>query len=84
MKLFWTTAAQQDYCFWQKKNRKILARINKLVKDVQCNPFEGIGKPEPLKFSLQGSWSRRVDAVHRLVYKVDSNKIVILSCGYNY
>ena len=62
--------AWQDYLYWQKSDKKILKRINQLIKDAQRTPFEGIGKPEPLKFDMSGLWSRRINQEHRLIYHV--------------
>jgi len=69
---------------WQTQDRKTLKRINKLIKDTQRTPFEGIGKPEPLKENLSGFWSRRIDEQDRLVYAVDDEQITIISCRYHY
>ena len=68
MKLLWEENAWEDYSYWQNQDRKTLKRINGLIKDIQRNPFEGLGKPEPLKGNLSGFWSRRIDATHRIVY----------------
>lgn len=82
-KLF-SNESWNDYLFWQKTDKKILKRINDLIKDISRTLFDGLGKPEPLKFSLSGYWSRRIDGEHRLVYKIENNNIVILSCRYHY
>ncbi|MBI5815749.1 MAG: Txe/YoeB family addiction module toxin [Nitrospinae bacterium] len=80
-----TGGAWEDYLHWSRTDRKKLARINELIKDIQRDPFRGIGKPEPLKHALAGYWSRRIDDMHRLVYKVDaSGGLVILQCRYHY
>ena len=71
MKLIFSERAWEDYLFWQHTDRKILQRINTLIKEIQRTPFEGIGKPEPLKHSLSGYWSRRITDEHRIVYKVE-------------
>jgi len=84
MKLLFTDIAWEDYLYWQKYDKKIFARINKLVKNIQNTPFAGLGKPEPLRFDLQGKWSRRINNTHRLVYGIDNSKIVIYSCRYHY
>lgn len=76
--------AWQDYLYWQKIDKKILKRINKLIKDIQRSPFEVIGKPEPLKFDLSGLWSRRINQEHRLIYKVKDDYIIIIECRYHY
>ena len=82
--LAWTDHAWQDYVWWQSQDRKTLKRINTLIKDVQRNHFTGIGKPEPLKGSLSGFWSRRIDDTNRLVYAIDDAYITILSCRKHY
>ena len=84
MILSWTTHAWNDYLYWQKQDTKILKRINRLIKDVQREPFEGIGDPEPLKHSFSGYWSRRIDREHRLVYKVTETHLIIVQCRYHY
>ena len=83
-KLAWTIDAWSDYLYWQSQDRKTLKRINRLLKDVQRTPFEGIGKPEPLKENLSGFWSRRIDNTNRLVYIVDDDYLTIISCRYHY
>ena len=82
--LAWTKEAWKDYVYWQSQDRKTLKRINKLIVDTQRTPFEGIGKPEPLKENLSGFWSRRIDESNRLIYIVDDNKLTIISCRYHY
>ncbi|MCO6559787.1 MAG: Txe/YoeB family addiction module toxin [Gilliamella sp.] len=82
-KLF-TKDCWNDYLYWQENDKKILKRINELLKDISRTPFTGIGKPEPLKANLSGYWSRRIDAEHRLVYKIENNYILIISCRYHY
>ncbi|MCX8814370.1 Txe/YoeB family addiction module toxin [Vibrio parahaemolyticus] len=82
--LSWTDDAWDDYLYWQTQDKKTLKRINKLINDVKRSPFEGIGKPEPLKENLSGFWSRRIDDTHRLVYAVDDQAITIISCRYHY
>jgi toxin YoeB len=79
-----TRAAWSDYLYWQGQDRKTLRRINKLIRDTQRSPFEGIGKPESLKETLSGFWSRRIDDTHRQVYAVDGNQLTIISCRYHY
>lgn len=76
--------AWEDYISWQKEDKKILRKINELIKVIQRTPFEGIGKPEPLKYDLAGLWSRRIDREHRLVYKVESDELFIYSCRFHY
>jgi toxin YoeB len=84
MKLIFSDNAWEDYLYWQKTDKKILRRINNLIKDIKRNPFEGIGKPEPLKHALSGYWSRRIDDEHRIVYKTSSNAILIAELRYHY
>lgn len=83
-KLVWGSKAWKDYLYWQSQDKKTLKRINRLIQDTLCNPFEGIGKPEPLKENLSGYWSRRIDETNRLVYVVDDDYLTILSCRYHY
>ncbi len=80
----WDIDAWDDYIYWQSQDKKTLRRINSLIKDIRRNPFEGIGKVEPLKENLTGLWSRRIDETNRIVYAVEENKIVILSCRNHY
>ncbi|MEH0740435.1 Txe/YoeB family addiction module toxin [Vibrio cholerae] len=82
--LSWTDDAWDDYLYWQTQDKKTLKRINKLINDVKRSPFEGIGKPEPLKENLSGFWSRRIDDTNRLVYAADDRAITIISCRYHY
>ena len=82
--LAWTKEAWKDYLYWQNQDKKTLKRINKIITDTQRTPFEGIGKPEPLKENLSGFWSRRIDDSNRLVYSVDGNTLTIISCRYHY
>ncbi|GAA3975711.1 Txe/YoeB family addiction module toxin [Allohahella marinimesophila] len=79
-----TKEAWSDYVYWQGQDKKKLKRINKLINDAQRNPFEGIGKPEPLKENLAGFWSRRIDETNRLVYAVDDSTLTVVSCRYRY
>ncbi len=83
-KLAWTVEAWKDYTYWQTQDKKTLKRINKLIKGTMKHPFEGIGKPEPLRENLSGFSSRRIDDTHRLVYAVDDDYITIISCRYHY
>ena len=82
--LLWTDEAWDSYVYWQGQDRKTLKRINKLINDAKRSPFEGIGKPEPLKENLSGFWSRRIDDTNRLVYEVDDSMLKIVSCRYHY
>jgi toxin YoeB len=83
-KLAWTDEGWKDYIYWQTQDKKTLKRINKLINDMNRQPFEGIGKPEPLRENLSGFWSRRIDATNRLIYAVDDSFITIISCRYHY
>jgi len=82
--LAWTDEAWSDYIYWQGQDKKTLKRINKLISNVVRIPFEGIGKPEPLKENLSGFWSRRIDDSHRLVYAMTETDITIIACRYHY
>ncbi len=83
MRLLWEERAWDDYCWWQIQDKKTLKRINSLIKDIQRNSFDGIGKPEPLKGNLSGWWSRRIDDANRIVYCEKDGAIIIASCkGY--
>ena len=83
-RLVWTQAAWADYVYWQTQDRKTLKRINSLILDTMRSPFNGIGKPEPLKESLSGFWSRRIDDTNRLVYSVAGSELAIIACRYHY
>ena len=74
----------EDYLYWQKNDKKKLKRINSLLKDIQRQPFEGIGKPEPLKHGYRGLWSRRIDDEHRLIYEVKETAIHVIKCRFHY
>jgi toxin YoeB len=84
MMLTWATTAWEDYLYWQGRDKKTLKRINTLIKDIQRQPFDGLGDPEPLRHQWSGYWSRRIDREHRLVYKVADSAIVIVQCRYHY
>ncbi|NEN76148.1 Txe/YoeB family addiction module toxin [Pelistega sp. NLN82] len=84
MKIIFSTHAWEDYFYWQTIDEQILKRINKLIKDIQRTPFEGLGKPELLKFNLSGFWSRRITEEHRLVYEVQADSLFIIACRYHY
>ncbi len=84
MRLSWEDEAWEDYLYWQGQDKKTLKRINALIKDIQRKPYEGIGKPEPLKDNLSGMWSRRIDDAHRIVYYEKYNGIIIVSCRGHY
>ena len=83
-RITWTGAAWEDYCYWQQQDKKTVKRINLLIQDALRNPFEGIGKPEPLRENLSGFWSRRIDETNRLVYVVDASDLVVIACRYHY
>lgn len=76
--------AWEDYCNWQKHDKKLLMRINELIKDIKRNGYEGIGKPELLKHNLTGFWSRRINAEHRLVYTLEDDAVLLAQCRYHY
>jgi len=84
VKLIFSEHAWNDYLYWQKTDRKMMKRINQLIKDVRGSPYEGIGKPEPLKHALSGYWSRRINDEHRFVYKVSGGAIFIAQLRYHY
>ena len=84
MRITFSSHAWEDYTTWLKEDRKMLVKINQLIKDIQRTPYDGIGKPEALKYDLAGYWSRRIDREHRLVYKVDNDIVIIISCKYYY
>jgi toxin YoeB len=84
MNLLFLEDAWEDYLYWQKINIKTLKRINELIKATLRDPYYGIGKPEPLKFDMSGCFSRRIDAEHRLVYKVEDDNLIIIQCRYHY
>jgi toxin YoeB len=83
-KLAWTDDAWSDYLYWQTQDKKTLKRINRLIEATLRVPFEGVGKPEPLKENLAGFWSRRIDDTHRLVYALEDEYLTILACQYHY
>ncbi len=84
MILSFSDDAWDDYLYWQSQDKKILKKINKLIKEIQRTPFEGIGEPEPLKYNWSGYWSRRITIEHRIVYKVIDNMVLIAQCRYHY
>lgn len=84
MNITWTEESWEEYEQWQQEDKKILKKINSLIKDIKRDFFNGIGKPEPLKHELSGCWSRRITNEHRLVYEVTDYSIVIISCKYHY
>ncbi len=84
MNLFWDQSAWEDYQYWIDNDKKVLRKINALIKECQRTPFEGTGKPEPLRQNLSGFWSRRITGEHRLVYKVENDVLFIAQCRYHY
>ncbi len=84
MRLTFTESGWKDYIWFQENDRRLLKRINELIKTVKRNPFDGPGKPEPLESDLSGYWSGRINSEHRLVYSVSNTEIVIISCRYHY
>jgi len=84
MKLIFSENAWEDYLYWQKTDKKLLSRINKLIKETKREPFEGVGKPEPLKHYLAGYWSRRINDEHRMVYKVTEDALLLAQLRYHY
>ncbi|WP_409523691.1 Txe/YoeB family addiction module toxin [Nitrincola sp. MINF-07-Sa-05] len=84
MKLIFSEHAWEDYQYWQKTDKKVLNRINKLIKEIKREPFDGIGKPEPLKHGLTGYWSRRINEEDRMVYKVTDDALLIAQLRYHY
>ena len=84
MKIIFSENAWEDYIYWQKTDKKILTRVNELILDIQRNKYKGIGKPEPLKHSLAGYWSRRINNEHRIVYKIEKDTVMIVQLRYHY
>lgn len=84
MKLIFADAAWEDYLYWQKHDKKLLERINKLIKEAMRDPFAGTGKPEPLRHALSGYWSRRINDEHRMVYKAETGALLIAALRYHY
>ena len=84
MMVSWAETAWEDYLYWQQTDKQILKRIHVLIKDIQRQPFEGLGDPEPLKHHWSGHWSRRIDREHRLVYKVAEGALIVVQCRYHY
>ena len=84
MKIIFSKNAWEDYTSWQSEDPAMLKKINELIREIQRTPFEGKGRPEPLKYDLAGFWSRRIDHEHRLVYQVSRDELVIFACRYHY
>jgi toxin YoeB len=83
-RVVWTQDAWEDYQYWQRQDKRMLKRINLLIQDTMRSPFDGIGKPEPLRENLSGFWSRRIDETNRLIYAVDNDDLVVIACRYHY
>ena len=84
MNILFTPEGWDDYTYWQKNDKKILEKINKLIKEIKRNPTSGIGKSEPLKYELSGLYSQRINKEHRLIYKIENNNLIIFACRYHY
>ena len=84
MKKIFSDRAWEDYLYWQKTDKRMLKKVNELIKDIDCKHYKGIGKPEPLKHLMSGFWSRRINEEHRLVYRIDENEIQIAQIRYHY
>lgn len=84
MRYIFSDESWDDYLYWQKTDKAKLKRINELLRDISRQPYEGIGKPEPLKYKYAGFWSRRIDAEHRLIYRVMGDDILIAKCRFHY
>ncbi len=84
MKLIFSEQAWEDYIYWQKNDKQILNRINKLIKEIQRQPFHGIGKPEHLKYNLSEYWSRRINDEHRIIYNIENKSLNIAQLRYHY
>ena len=84
MKLIWYEQAWDDYLYWQDADKRMVKKINELIKETRRTPFEGKGKPEPLRHNLAGFWSRRITAEHRFVYSVTDEALLIAACRYHY
>ena len=84
MKKLFSDDAWEDYLYWQATDKSVMKKINTLIKEIERTPFEGSGKPEPLKFNLSGWWSRRINLEHRLVYKIENDTVIISQCRFHY
>jgi toxin YoeB len=84
MKIIFLSPAWEDYLYWQSADKSMLKKVNSLIKEIEQTPFEGNGKPEPLKYNLAGWWSRRITLEHRLIYKIENESVIILQCRYHY
>jgi toxin YoeB len=84
MKFRFVDESWEDYLYWQKTDKKVLAKINDLLKDISRNQYSGLGKPEPLKYKYQGFWSRKINGEHRLIYRVKDDEVHIAKCRFHY
>jgi toxin YoeB len=84
VKLIFSERAWEDYLYWQETDRRLVTRIHQLIRDIQREPFSGIGKPEPLRHAFQGYWSRRINEEHRIVYKILDDSVLIAQLRYHY
>ena len=84
MKILFHEKAFDEYLYWQKNDKKTLKRLNNIIKDIKRNPYEGLGKPEPLRYALQGYRSRRITLEDRIIYKVENDNLIIISCAKHY
>ena len=84
MKLIFSDEAWEDYLYWQEQDRRMVARIHRLINETRRDPFKGTGKPEPLKHALAGFWSRRINDEHRMVYRVEEGALLIAQLRYHY
>ena len=84
MRLIFVDESWEDYLYWQKTDKKVLRKINELIRDISRTPFSGIGKPEPLKHKYRGFWSRRITDEHRIIYQVKNDQILIAKCRFHY
>jgi toxin YoeB len=84
MKKTWYEEAWEDYLYWQTQDKKTLKKLNKIIEDTERNPYEGIGKPEPLKYEWSGSWSRKIDDGNRFIYRIKDGKLEIAQCKEHY
>ncbi|HEX9812258.1 MAG TPA: Txe/YoeB family addiction module toxin [Burkholderiales bacterium] len=84
VEVWWSKRAKEDISYWRRRNRSIATRIETLIEDIKRNPFEGIGKPEPLKHAFAGYWSRRITKEHRLVYRYEMDTVFIAQCRFHY
>jgi toxin YoeB len=84
VKLIFSGRAWEDYLYWQETDRNLVTRINRLIREIQREPFSGLGKPEPLKHAFQGYWSRRINDEHRIVYRIQDDSVLIAQLRYHY